>query len=431
MKEKFMTKILVVFLFFISLTCKSQNCKDINILNIDFKSYKQVILEENEDNVIDGITNISFSPGGKYLLINNYNLGDLKIYNKSVGKIVSDLRPTSELNDYFALYSSPFYNYCGTGENAEILTRARLLEVATQRGHPEYFDINIDEMARAHKYWISFFETDSIIKTIAVFDLRVVVHDGLGGAGLQTFLRINLNGNILDTVFLPFTNDNKILSSPDSRYFVENNGYYYQPTVTQVNDLKENFERIGAIVKIDSKGNIIEFAGKLAKEYCESRIYNDLHDVFIKLNKNNELIYTEQLKLRINNLDKETSFNLKNLTMKNDSGFKYLTKKYKNPYEKKIKWDSLFILFDTGIENLDVLDNGNYMVHLRIYNENPDKDKRVIQEYTPDGCLVKEMRVDNIIGQDKIIYSCYCKEENAIVFAVRDDTNYKLIFSKW
>ena len=430
MKES-MKKIIIIILF-LSISCKSQNCKDINFQAIDFKGYKQVILEENEDNIIDGITYISFSPGGKYLLINNSYAGNIKIYDKLNGKLISNLRPSAELNDYFAINCLPINNYMGlTGEKAYMLTKARILEEVTKQGHPENFSLIINDMAKDHRYCISFFESDSIIKTIAVFDLTEISYRGLGGTGIEAYLKIDLSGNILDTTFIqPPQNDN-ILSFPNPSFFLEYNGSYYQPSTTMDKDIDENFEKTGVIVKIDLKGNITDIAGKLAKEYCESKIYENLHHVFIRLNRMNELIYAEQLTLRINNLNRGSSFNLKNVTIKNDSGFKYLSDEQKMYPEKKIQWDSLVKLFDTYIENLYVLENGNYMVHLKIFNENREKQKMVIQEYTPDGCLVKEMRVDKNQGLDKIKFTCYCKEEDAVVFAVQDNNCYKLIFSKW
>lgn len=419
----FTIAILLVNLF----SCNSQFKENVT----ELKEIKRFTLEETSDVIINNITGICFNHDSTKFIVSDFLTGSITIIYNDNGKIYKYFKPN------FSLIDSIIENnkYIGS-------SKTKLLNF---KDIYSFLNDNVDSLDLRgniiHSFNHSLFINDSIIYIIAKIKVFISNKDGEISnkkceiLQLPAFIKINIINNQTNVIGIEM---NKYLNTIVQSYpftFDKKNNIFLNSVITQRSKLLEKQSKAYSISSFNLDGYWVEDLFELPNDYLETGIYYSIpYNPEICINKKSQIISIYPYSENIYNFSNNRIIKIENLPFSNDKLLKDLKKD--NTLLLSLR-DSILNYLYNKIDNLNISVNGNYIVSIFCkYWSNPDdyvqNGYNIVREYTPDGELVRDVKIKAINDDGVVKYITYTSKEDALmIFRFSDTKGWTVIYSKF
>lgn len=382
----------------------------------------EVMLEENEDNVITGITSITMNEDETKIIINNNYETSSTIYDLASGKIIKTIPPKIDYADSLIAkftYPNPKYEF------------VKMYELVNEAKEP--MPMEMKEQYLKCSYTDSQFLNDSIILFLAKIPCFIKAFGekfddkNYGLSSSAAIIRYNMtnDSNSMDPiqcqlnampqcVSLKYLKDNKI-------FIITSTDYY--------SELHCKFDSLLILAYFDERLNYIKPAVYLPKEYADKRLaYNGFNDPLLTQNNNDNIIVVFPLVEAIFNITKNSTIQLTNLHKSNNDVFKSLqddTSKLSNSEA------TVYSQFVNLIKSVSITASGNYLVEIH-HNYDEERNKITVQEYSSKGKMLKQKEIDETGAADQIKFISYSKKrDKMMIFRKSNQKGWSISFVNW
>jgi hypothetical protein len=381
-----------------------------NVKNqITLKTKDYFVLQENDSVVISSISNIQYSPNGKYFIVNsNSNPNEIYIFNTEINGIYKIIKAKDNLTDSLIEKTKPYF------DSLIYLPMSYAL-----------FE-NLFNKDKFNDFKYGLFINDSIIyinSIIRSFNIPKT-------QGFDNYNRRILNMNVCLIKYNIFNDNYQVLPCGDTLYRPYNQGKNL--IVDKQNNIIYSIVRSGkkqlesnmtpaVISRYDDNFKYIEDAFSLPEEYIKTKLnYSINYNPELLINSKNELIALFPFVEKVYNISKKSSFEIKNLNKSNKVLFDKLIAD-ENLLKKII--DSIYYHLPNYLSKIYETNNEEYIIYIveAIANDT-SSIKPFIQLYDLDGKFKASLNLEYQNKNGKLKYFHYSKIDNKIrMFRLNDD----------
>ncbi|MBS3999282.1 MAG: hypothetical protein KGZ71_02235 [Desulfobulbaceae bacterium] len=423
----------IILITFVTLTLISSNCtmktqhileykpeklqtQNLNKINIEPKGIIEI--EEDENNIIQQITSVAIIGESNTLALINGK--DLLFYDNTTGKFIKKIEATFEMTDLVAKSGRKPYidsNYERRKVEVPYISTTNYTQNGIDGEIAQQFIKNFFmSLKNINNTFYSFgtiycYYIGSSEKSIDNIPVLFVLNDELN---IESYVVMDLNKNSHAIAYDFYINNYIYLSAP---------GMYKVPA------FGGEFDSYPTAAKYDLEGNFIKSVSHMTNNYLlKGGLKNGwVYPRFIEVNNHIMIVYPEELAVFGEN---KKLFDLQNLPFKNDSGFVYYQDYLRYCRSKEMRPDIDVIARLFPIKIIDAFENENkfYPIILVWDKNKPMGFYYLIQEYTSDGKLLREVALDDE-PENQIRQFAFNKYDKELVLFKKSKTSWTA--EKW
>lgn len=369
----------------------------------NLKLVRKIRLHENDSVVLTNVTNVSTNSNSSKILISDAKGKILILFDANTGKIIKSFEAGLNFSDSLAIkgkYWNDEYRY---------VTKDKIRDKSGKPMTEEFLKKRLaNEIINGVFYNDQEILASAHIRCFAIPTDTNQKDKGIN-IGLATgLIKINLE-NESNAYFpleqLPYAFPQGYFFAIDS---IRNNIVIITKNFPA---LWNNFyDSLWIIGSYSFDGKLINLVAKLPEEYTQTKLgYKMLHEPRFCFNDSNELLCVFPYAERIFNLTKGLDFKLQSLPHSNKV---YLDSLIDDPDLQGEFLQRYFYFLPITIDNIYTRKNNNIIItlfHVFKFNDSLVIRERIIQEYTPDGKLVKQYKFNNNDGDTYINFIYYDK----------------------
>ncbi|MBS3999280.1 MAG: hypothetical protein KGZ71_02225 [Desulfobulbaceae bacterium] len=392
----------------------------VKIEKINLELSESLNLEENEDFILVNVTSAAFMNDGNHFGV--INGSKLAFYDSQTGKIVKVHIASTEFSDLIAKSGKTPYidsNRRYRKEQSHFLSKEEYLEHGITEELADSFIKNRFSIVRNIN--------DTIYASLTAYCPFVTSKSEKVYDNIPIIFKFSKDFEISENVVLELKKDKHAISrdfiSTNKNLYSTVSSLYYEP----INN--SGFQSIPTVAKYDKKGNYLQTVSYQSPNYLTmgGKRLPWVAPRIVSVGDNVMMLYPDELTVFGEN---KKMFELQNLPFKNDSGFVYYQdyQRYCRSKEMQPEIDVMARLFPIKIMDAFESDNKLYPIILVWDKNKPMGFYYLIQEYTSDGKLLREVALDDE-PENQIRQFAFNKYDKELVLFKKSKTSWTA--EKW
>jgi hypothetical protein len=356
-----------------------------NIPKINIELVGVIEIEEDENNIIQHVSAAAINGESNTLALINGK--DLLFYENLTGKFIKKIEATFEMTDLVA--NSGRRPYIDSNYNRR---KNEVPYISTAN----YSENGIDgEIARRFikNYFMSLKNINNTFYAFGTIYCYYIGSSEKSIDNIPVLFKIDNEFNIDSHIVMDLRKNRHAVASDfhiNKNLYLTSPGSYLEPVYGS------DFQSYPTAAKYDLEGNFIEPIAYMTRNYLlKGGLKNGwVYPKLIEVNNQIRMLYPEELAVFGEN---KKLFDLQNLPFNNDSGFVYYQdyQRYCRSKEMRPEIDVMARLFPIKIMDAFESDNKLYPIILVWDKNKPMGFYYMIQEYTSDGKLLREVKLDD------------------------------------